>query len=365
MNSIQPDRIKQLLTCKDNPCITLVLSTQNAVFNRALIQARYKQLCHELKDQLATYSVTPLIQDQLLRQCDNFSLNQDFWRHLDSSLIVYLSEHRFETLPCSSHYGDSIHISDRFQLKYLLPHVWDDLKFHVLSIQHHEVHLYSALNQQLIEHSEEHFPQDILEVTEHKGLNYRTQGHSAGAQTGQSTGYVGYYSGAGEILDEAHQDLVRFYTAIDAVLSRVLKNHTEPLILVGDLTHMHLFKNITHYPHLSEKILASQASFHNLKNLYQVCLENLAAPIENEKDKAIALVGEGELKKHTRVRLKFTDIVKASHNANIETLLLWPDEIQKDLHDDDMIESIAREVYLNKGKLYPWVQTAAILRHSD
>lgn len=365
MNTIPTERLNQLMNCLDDPCITMVLSTQNAPFNRPLIQAQYQQLIHELKEQLAQLTLPALLQSKLLDKCEQLTLNANLWRHLDTSLIIYVSDQCLETVMSPTAYTNSVHISKRFSLKYSLPQLFEDLKFHVLSIQHHEVHLYSAFDHQLIEHCEEHFPQDILEVTQHKGLSYRTQGHSAGSQRGQSTGYVGYYSGAGESLDEAHQDLVRFYTALDHVLMDVLKHHTEPLLLVGDQNHMHLYKNISHYPNILSKILTTQNVPHNLKQLYGLASALMDHQIEDEKDKAIALIGEGEQKKHSRVRVKFNDIVEASHHANIESLLIWPDDIQKDNDDEDKVETLAREVYLNKGRLYTWVQTAAILRHLE
>jgi len=363
MNKTLSKQIQALMDCEDQPCVTLVLGTQNAPFERAVILARYKKQMRDLKDQLKERGTAPLVADKILEKLEALALDQDFWLRLKESIVVYGSPDAFETFRLHTPLKDALHVSDRFLTKYILPSLFEEERFHILLIRNNSVHLYTAQDHGLVERTEVHIPQNLGEVTEHKGLKYRQQGHSSASKSGKSTGYRGFFSGVGEDMDGKQEDIIRFYNAIDEKVMEILKDQNEPLVLAGVESLMQTYKHQSDYPKVLDAILRKDLSPDDQNGLYTEASQLVASEIQSKRDFAINFISENEQKKHQLVTLKLEKIREAADTDNIDTLMIWMEETLSDESDDDIIESLVRLVYPKRGKIYHWFQTAAILRH--
>lgn len=364
MNKTLSLQIQTLMQCEDQPCVTLVLGTQNAPFERAVILARYKKQMRDLKEQFKEHEIAPIIADKLLEKLDALSLDQEFWLKLKESLVIYVSPDYFETFRLYYPLKDIVHVTHRFILKYVLPSLFEEERFHVLLMRNNAVHLYTAIDHGLNERTEIHIPQNLDEVTEHKGLKYRQQGHSAASKTGKSTGFRGYYTGAGEDTDGKQEDILRFFSAVDEQVNELLKDQKEPLILAGVDSLMQTYKHNSNYPNILESILHKDVSADDPNGLYIAASELVVNEVKGNREKSIDYITENEQKKIQLVTLKLDKIKEAAEIDNIDTLMIWSEENVTDTDDEDIIESITRKVWSTRGKIYNWVQSAAILRHS-
>lgn len=359
MNIIQTKDIMKLMKTQDKACITLCLHTQSRVSDKAEIKARFLAMVRDARHQMSLKDIPSLIQDQLENTLKALLNENDIWRSSPESLVIYASESILQVHPLHYEIKDFVHVSSRFLLKYVIPSLFDTPAFHVLFIRNNQVRLYTATDHHLEERNHIQLPQNILDVTEHKGIKSRIQSHSTMSHNSKGQGF---FTGAGETLDMVQEDLLRFYHAVDAGVTLMLKESKLPLILVGDENRMHLYRHHSQYPHILTTSLTLEND-HDLKGLYTAANTLLHQEEKDEREKNIAFIEANQLKKATKVALRLSDIEYEAYQSNIAKLMVWPDEHVENKMDDDVTETIVREVYLHKGKIYTWNQTAAILRH--
>lgn len=348
----------QLLVSIDNDdCVSLVLNTQNRL-NRSLLQKQFEEQIHTVKKEMDRKAIKPIHQDAIIDALDSLLIEPEIWMHLSNSLIVYVSPTLFQLSLSDEPYQNRVYVGPEFLTKYVLPCLFDGCEYHVLWIKHHQVHLFSVANHQWMHHTDTDFPQDVLEVTEHHNIPYRTQTHTSGLRI---KNHEGFFTGAGEKLDMIRDDTLRFYRAIDAVLMKKLKHSTHPLILVGDKHHMALYRSISLYPNLMPDSLAwdNRLDEPALFKATQTMMEELYHP----KEALIETIESQQLKKNTKVELRYEQVVQQALEHNIDTLMLWMDEQHLDDQGKDQDEHLARSVFTHHGTIYPWHQTAALLRH--
>lgn len=349
--------IQLLLSNDEKECITLVLNTQDHL-NRPLLQKQFEEQIHQVKKEMEFKKVPSLQQESILDALHSLLNEPDVWLHLSNSLLVYVSPKLFQIAYSTEPYQNYVYVGPQFLTKYILPCLFDTCRYHVLWIKHHQVKLFSVINNQWMHHENCEFPQDILDVTEHHNLPYRTQTHTSGMRT---KNHEGFFTGAGEKLDMLKEDTLRFYRAIDAILMKELATHREPLILVGDKHHMALYRSISLYPHLHPETLIWD------NHLDEPALLKATQALINKqhpKETLIKIVEENQSKKSSTVELRYPAITQQALESNVDALLLWMDEHHIDENGMDTDEQLARDVFMHHGSIYPWHQTAALLRHT-
>ncbi len=344
--------VQEVLSHKDDVCITLVLETKDAAFNRDKIKNEYKNHIRSIEATMSGQTE----KETLLKPLKDLLNNQTLWLNLKESLVVYRSTKLFKALCLPYPVANQLTIDKRFISKYIMPYIFDTHPFKVLWIGNNDVKFYEG-NTNLIDPSKvPNLPKKIGDISE-MSENYRVRAHSPSSPHGQSTGFSSFYSGIGEDDKEAQEDIRRFFRAIDKALMNHLRGNKDPLVLVGVESMLHHFKNNSEHPHILDSFVTNPDA-ENIKDLHQLALEIVKKEAPNEAQKLRLWVKEHEGEQPSRIINLKDDIIKASKDELIETLLIW---FEEEVGEQDWIEDCVRQVYAQKGKVIEWYQTAAVL----
>lgn len=139
----------------------------------------------------------------------------------------------------------------RFMTTPALTTLDDELDFFVLAISHKDVRLLHATQRASNEITPEQMPRDIAEVRAPSSPPDDLQWHTMhiGAD-----GTSAMFHGHGGEPDRVEPER-RFMRAINDELMRCLRDQRSPLVFVGDVSHLNLFRDVSTYPHTCHEVI--------------------------------------------------------------------------------------------------------------
>lgn len=167
-----------------------------------------------------------------------------FWSHMKKGLVVYLTDDMFNVYHLPYEVDEQVFVNDHFLITPLLPMTSMDGSFVVFAASRKNVRLLRCTRNtaQDITPDIETSVSDYLEVDPQKQLQF----HS-GAK-GQSAMYFGHNANEEDkmVVVEA------FYREIEKVITNVLNETGDPLILAGLTENTALYEKVNHYNRLIE-----------------------------------------------------------------------------------------------------------------
>ena len=352
----------QILATENSTCVSIYMPAEKAGAETRKNPIRFKNLLREAEDKIEHLSEsTPELNDSI-ESAKAYIENYDFWQHQDYGLAFFINQDgvKYYRLPYS--FEESIHVSDRFYLKPLLPVLTNDSKFYLLALSQNQVRFFLGSHYTINEIKlPEGVPSSLAVALKYDDPEKQQQYHS-----GDGGGTTPIYHGQGVGTTDNKDEIKRFFHQIDNALVATFQQERTPLILAGVEFLLPIYQEVNSYNNLLEEGVTGNPENVSAEDLHSsawsIIEPHLTAAKKSAMDKYHSLSGTGE------ATSKLESIVAGAANGQIDTLFVADDalcygsfdrqtnkvEIDSEETEDniDLIDFAVTQTYLQSGNVY-------------
>lgn len=278
--------------------------------------------------------------------------DSDFWQHQEDGLAVFLDRRGLRSFRLPTSFERRIAVTDRFQIKPLLPILSTDGEFYVLALSHNEVRLLRGSRWRVSELELTDVPTSLKDALWYRDPETALQGHatSAGATTLAFHGH-----GMGK--ESSDEELRAFFRQVDDGIGSIITDNA-PVVLSGVGYLLPLYRDVTDLK-IAEGGVEGNPEELSAQELHDEAWP-LVADLFDERRRLAQDRFESSAPDGTA--WKVTDAVTAAAEGRVETLFVPADQerwgtfdpstlevhVDGDEHSDDLYD-VAAAVTLGHG----------------
>jgi hypothetical protein len=311
--------LDELVVTEAQPAVSIYLPTHVAGREIRQDPIRLKNLLSSAADRLAAHRRKPEI-NALLASAQALVGDDDFWRHQDEGLAVFLAPgfHRVVKLPISV--PEQMMVGGYFYIKPLLPLFEDAGPFWLLTISVKHTRLYQGSRWNFGEVTDIDLPQGVGEV---RGETEYQEGHYARPLGRHGT--LAHSQSFGEAPEELRKtELVELLHRIVTAFEPYLKGSPAPVILAAHPQIQGHFREIAGWKEIQPAGISENPEAFLPEELHRRAYEVVEPKVFEAR--AAALGRLYELLPGGKVTTKPEEIVKAARYGRAGTLFLTGDE---------------------------------------
>ncbi len=382
MKSLSKDELKILMRKQKGPCISMFMPAYRAGVEIQQNQIRFRNLLREAEEKLIANGSRASDAKALLEPAQVLSGNVPFWRQQNGGLAIFISSDTFRYYCLPINFDELIVVADRFHVKPLLPALSGDGRYYILTLSQKGSRLYEGTKQNIREVQIETIPKNLADALQYDELEKQVRFHR-GTQRGGERGSM--MSGGGAELDDAKENISKYFRQIDKGLHDLLKDERVPLVLAGVDYLFPIYREVTTYPHLMEDGIPGNPKGISTDQLHKLALEIVRPFFQKAENDAIAQYRRSSGTGLTSSDIK--EIVRAASEGRVGSLFIAMGQRQWGVFDvdskniqlhkkmetgsEDLSDFCAIQTLLNGGTVYSLPQEkmpddkpiAAVLRY--
>lgn len=363
MYTLSREELKVLLDKQTGLCISIFMPTYRTGVEIQQNQIRFRNLIRNMEDKLLAYKLRPQEVKNILEPAQALMGNVLFWRRQSDGLAIFISVGLFRSYCLPLRFEEMIFVTDRFHIKPILPLFHGNELFYILGLSQNAVRLLEGTKHSVKEIDLEGIPKNLAEALSYdepeKQVRFRT-GTSGGGNRGAMI------SGHGPDIEDAKDNIRKYFRVIDRGLRIFLKDERAPLVLAGVDYLFPIYKDTNTYPNLMEGGVPGNPEGMSTENLHRQAWQIVAPYFQRAESDALAQyrqsLGTGLTSKdvgeivaaayHGRVGLLF---VTLGHHQwglfnpeNDETILLQ----EMKPGSEDLLDLAAIQTFLHGGAVF-------------
>lgn len=344
------------------PCITVSI----AIPDPLQLRTRMKDATREVERHLKAAGIEGATATVLLEPIHSLASSMERAGEWSVGLALFRSPDVFRYFLLPEPSWEFVTVSERFQIRPLLPLLSREQRFYILALsQKHirlfyctykgerEVQLGRLAPQSLQDWMNARIPDHVLD---NRAVGGPSVGHMKGVMFGTST-------------DRERQDeyLTHFFIEVDKGIHQILGSEAAPLILVGVDTEIALYRRVNSYSHLMEQAVSGSPNPLTAEEIYRRALEIVTRAFSAPLRKVISEFEDYRNK--NRVSLGVDRILLHACEGRVSDLLVREDAVNGDAGEDPL-NLAALETVLHRGQAFALkahempekVDAAALLR---
>lgn len=368
MDVLSKDELKELISHRGEPSISLYMPTFRKGTETQQNPIRFKNLMREVDTQLENYDLSLEERTQLLGSANELQGDFPFWQHQSDGLALFLSKGMTRSYRVPLNFQELVVVGARFHVKPLLSLLSNDGRFYILTLGQDDVKLYHGSKYNVSEIDLEGVPKSLAEALRFDDPERHLQFHTGAGQGKGRRPAMFHGQGKGVGLDDAEQkkNILRFFQQLDNGLTKILSAHNEPLVLVG-LDYLHpLYREANSYSNLLDKGVTLNPEDISVEELHekawQVVEPEFQKTEKRDMEKYHDLMGTGQASDNLH------EVVKEAHFKRVESLFVnqerqvWgifdPDSGDVQVQDkstsgaQDLLDFAAIQTLINGGSVY-------------
>lgn len=250
MNPLSQDELKTLLEKRQGLCVSLFMPTFRTGAETQQNQIRLRNLLRTAEERLLGAGLRPGEIKSLLEPAQALTGNLLFWKRQSDGLALFLATGFFRFFCLPESFAELVTVGDRFHIKPLLPVLSGDRRFYILTLSQKEVRLFEGTEQQLQEIEIEGIPGSLAEALQHDEFGKQVRFRSGTGGGGDRSAMV---SGHGAEIEDAKDNLLRYFRLIDRGLHDLLRGEQAPLVLAGVDYLFPIYREANTYAHLLDE----------------------------------------------------------------------------------------------------------------
>ncbi|MFO0969930.1 MAG: hypothetical protein U0793_30625 [Gemmataceae bacterium] len=264
MDLVTRTDMKELLQAHEAPCVSIFMPTHRGgaeqdpiLFRKDLAQARETLVAGGLRAPTADAFLTPaqdLVKDNI------------FWKNQSDGLALFLAPGFFRLFRLPRAFENQTLAGNRFHLKPLLPFLSGDGRFFVLALSQNGVRLLAGTRFGVSEVDLKGVPRNLAEALIRHDTDEILTFHSRPAQGRGSWNAI--FSGHGVGIDNAKDDLLLYFRAIDRALVPFLREERTPLLLAAVDYLQPIYREANSYSHLLPSGIAGNPDHLSARELH-------------------------------------------------------------------------------------------------
>jgi len=252
-----------------------------------------------------------------------------FWLHASDGLAIFRSSTAFHAYRLPAHFKEQVVVSDHFHLKPLLPLVTENGRFYILALSQNAVRLLEGSRYDIHELKlPKHVPSSLAEFSggEERENDLQLHGSASAGTIDKGGRHPAVFHGQGVGIDEAKDDLLRYFQHIDRGLHELLKEQTEPLVLAGVEYLFPLYREANTYPYLLEQGITGNPERLKAETLRKKAWGIVEPAVLQAQQAAAAQYVE--LANTERASSNTSEIVPAAYYGRVASLFVAVDQAQ-------------------------------------
>ncbi len=242
--------------------LSLYMKTYRVWQENEKSKIRLKNLVNESQMSLTNEKIINRLNDFL----EEVRTDETFWYSMQEGLAIFASEKSFEYFILPTEFKELVYVSEKFNIKPLVPFLELDLEYYVLLLSQKRVKAFKGTNRYLEELDTSNVAKNIDEALWMDDPEKSIQ-HTSSKAVGPGSSGGSIYHGHGAYDDAKKENLRRFINKIDDDLNEVFKNKELPLILVTDAPNYAMFKEVTEYPNVYNRLISKNPDLLNIENI--------------------------------------------------------------------------------------------------
>ena len=382
MDFLTIDDIRELTEKQERWCVSIYLPTHRAGKETGQDSIRLKNLLSEAGQRLAAGGYRPPDIQEMLEPVQKLVNDTMFWRYQGDGLALFISRDFLRTYRLPEAFEELVIVTERLHIKPLLPLLSGDGRFFILALSQNEVRLLQGSRHNISDIELEQVPASLKEALKYDDPERQLQFHT---RTGGPGKRAAIFHGHGVGIDEAKDNVLRYFQQIDKGLHEILKEETSPLVLSGVEYLFPLYRQASSYQHILEQGIPGNPEEMSPEDLHKsawTLVEPLFMAAEKEAAARYRSLRNSEKSSHD-----ITKIVPASFYGKIDLLFVavgtqqWgafdPKKnvvhlhAEAEPHDEDLLDFAAVHTLINGGTIYAVTRermpdtttTAAIYRY--
>jgi hypothetical protein len=243
-----------------------------------------------------------------------------FWKHQGDGLACFLADGLARPYRLPRTFADRVVVGTRFHITPLLPLLAGAGRFFVLALSQNGVRLLQGTRDAVHAIDVRGMPNNLAEALATHDTDEPLTFH--GRPT-SGTGWGAIYHGHGVGIDDAKDDLLRYFRRVDQALHAVLRDEKAPLLVAAVGYLQPIYRAANTYPQLLSEAIDGNPDRLSSRHLHDRGWE-IVGPHFDEKPK-LALALYRQLAGTGRTSDDLAGIVPAACRGEVETLFVAPD----------------------------------------
>ncbi len=316
MERFTRDDLKSLLAEHAAPCVSVFLPTHRGGSEQDPI--RWRKSLKEAEDRLTAADWRTADARELMAPGRQLLEDASFWRDQADGLAAFFSPHemRIYRLPLAP--AEQVVVGSRFCIKPLLPLLGGDGRFFILALSQNGVRLLDGTREQVTELSLRNVPRNLADAMRTHDRDEVLTYHAGFAGGGGPGGAIFHGQGVG--VDDAKDNLLRYFQKIDRGLHPLLREEKVPLVLAAVGYLQPLYRQASTYPHLLEVGIEGNPDRLSNRELHARVWPLVQPLFEQAQQRARAQYQQLAGKEHTSSNLE--TVVAAAYAGRVATLFV-------------------------------------------
>jgi hypothetical protein len=306
--------LKVLLTETTPPCVSLFMPAHRGGAEEDPI--RFRNLLQMAEEQLLGHGLRLADAKELLGPARKLLDEPLFWANQCDGLALFLAPRFFRHYRLPLALAEQVVVSRLPQLRPLLPLLSGDGRFYVLALSQNGVRLLHGTRHTISAVDPRGVPKNLAEALRTHDRDEILTFH--GPRAGAAWGAV--FTGQGVGIDDAKDNLLRYFQKIDRGLHAILREEHSPLVVAGVGYLLPIFRQASTYPHLLETGIEGNPDHWSDQEMHERAWAIIGPFFAQEQASARALYDR--LSGTGRTVADFAQVISAVYRGELETLFV-------------------------------------------
>lgn len=282
MELLTRSELRTLLAEHDGPCVSLYMPTHRGGSEEDPI--RFRNLLKQAEAKLAAQGMRSPEARDFLAPLQDFQEVADFWSHQCDGLAMFVSRDFQGVYRLPGKFHEEVQVGGLFLVTPLLPLLHGEGRFFLLALSQNHVRLFQGTKFSMSEVDLKGVPKNIEEAMRNHDRDEVLTFHSRRTSSG---GWGAIFEGHGVGIDDAKDDLLRYFRQIDRGLHPLLREERVPLVLAS-VEYLHpIYRQANTYSHLEEQGVDGNPDRMSAQELHDRAWKILRSQFEHGQQEAL------------------------------------------------------------------------------
>jgi len=362
---LKKEQLKNLIEEKEDYMISIYIPTVDARIEAKQGQIKLKNALKEAKNKLEQEGIDGKKAEEILEPANKYINDNNFWLEHSDGLALFITENTFTLYRLPIEFEQSVVVSNKFNIKPLLPLFTGDGTFYILAASKNNVRLFQATRDSISKIILIDTPKSLEEAMKYDDFEKELQHNTMSNPNNGSNSPI--YHGTGDGDEDEKNQILRFFQLLDKGIREQIEEENIPLVFAGVDYLFPIYKEANKYNNLIDKHISGNPDIKSDKELHKEAWKNLEPIFKEEQrkdqEKFKELESTGKASKDIR------EVVSSAYFSKVDTLFVsQTDKVWGQFHpkfnqvnlvgedvDEESIELLnyaAIQTILNGGKVY-------------